>query len=73
MIVVKMLPLLLVTPLLLLYGCQETPILPKKQAKVTDVTRPATPVGKGPGKAVRIRHADQTFDTYTVDYPKEKI
>ena len=28
---------------------------------------------EGPGKASRIRHADQTFDIYTVDYPKEKI
>lgn len=55
------------------YGCRERQVPPAQRTHVS-AAQPVPPVAsRGPGKAVRIRHADQTFDTYTVDYPKEKI
>src|SRR5688572_30478628 len=57
------------------YGCQEQQAQPKKSAAVPAVkpARTSLKPSESPGKAARIRHADQTFDVYTVDYPKETI
>jgi uncharacterized protein YigE (DUF2233 family) len=61
----------IVAALFVHFGCREAQP-PRADAEAVRAA-PAPVAAPGPGKAARIRHAGQTFDTYTVNYPREKI
>jgi uncharacterized protein YigE (DUF2233 family) len=65
--------------LFLSYGCnqqvnQEAQVKKGVQKDKHTTVSPESPKATtGSGQAVRVRHAGMDFDTYTIDYPKEKI
>jgi uncharacterized protein YigE (DUF2233 family) len=58
-------------PMLPIIGCREQ-TAPSRQSN-TAVIQARAQAEQWPGKAARIKYAGKTFDTYTLDYPRECI